>query len=160
MPHMLRKLALPAFMLFALPASAEMMVSNARIGLGIGDRPGVLHGTIMNHGDGDTALIGADSPAFQRIELHTHDKNADGMMRMRQVEAYDLPQHGSVKLAPHGDHLMLFGFSGQAGDMVKVTLRFADGQSKTIEVKTQARQKRGHTHGGGKNLPKAKHSGH
>lgn len=160
MTDMIRKLVLPVLMLFAVPAAAGMMVSDARIMLGIGERPGVMHGIIMNHGTGDTALIGADSPAFQRIELHTHEKSADGMMRMRQVDSYDLPQHGSIELAPRGDHLMLFGFRGKIGDTVTVTLRFADGQSKTLDVPTRARQKRDHAHGAHQNRPKTDNSGH
>ena len=162
MTDMMRKLVLPVLMLFAVPAAAEMMVSDARIMLGIGERPGVMHGIIMNHGAADTALIGADSPAFQRIELHTHEKSPDGMMRMRQVEAFALPQHGSVKLAPRGDHLMLFGFRGKTGDVVSVTLHFADAPSTQLEVATKARKKRdnhkgGHHKGGHKDMG---HKGH
>lgn len=152
----LRRLALPVFVLLAWPALAEIMVDEARITLGIGTRPGVMHATIMNHGNSDNSLIGASSSAFSRIELHTHEKSPDGMMRMRRVEGYDLPQNGTLELVPRGDHLMLFGFKGKVGDTVSVTLQFADGQSKRVDVKTRARQKRETHHMGRQN----RHKGH
>lgn len=130
------------------PAMADMMVHKAQIKLGIGDRPAAMHGMIMNHGTTDTALIGAESPAFARIELHTHQTKADGMMRMMQVDSYALPANGTVKLKPGGDHLMLFDYAGAAGDTVAVTLIFANGARKTVSVPTKARGKhKGHHHG-------------
>jgi copper(I)-binding protein len=123
------------------PALADIMVSGAQIKLGIGARPAAMHGVIMNHGEADTALIGAQSPQFERIELHTHDTDANGMMRMRRVDAYKLPANGMARLAPGGDHLMLFGFSGAAGTAAEVTLIFASGARHTIRVPTKMRDK-------------------
>lgn len=138
----MRRVFLPMLALCAAltPAHAEIMVANAMIKLGIGARPAAMHGTIMNHGDA-TALIGAESPAFHHIELHTHQTDNKGMMRMMQVPRYELAPHGTVKLAPGGDHLMLFGFRGKAGETVEVTLKFANGAAKTVTVPTKARAK-------------------
>lgn len=138
-----------AFMLGA--AQAEIMVSNPAIKLGIGERPAVLHAQIMNHGSEALNLIGATSPAFERIELHTHKTDARGMMRMMQVTRYALPVHGTLSLKPGGDHLMLFGYQGAAGDKVDVTLNFSDGTTTKLSAPTMARQKRGskpHSHHG------------
>ncbi len=146
----MKRVFLPLLALLAAltPAQAEIMVSDAMIKLGIGDRPAAMHGTIMNHGNAATALIGAESPAFHQIELHTHQTDANGMMRMMQVPRYALAVHGAIKLAPGGDHLMLFGFAGQAGETVEVTLKFANGVAKTVSVPTMARAKRkGHANG-------------
>ena len=131
------------------PAMAEkmvgVMVHKAQINLGIGDRPAAMHGVIMNHGTEDSALIAVQSPAFLRIELHTHETDAQGMMRMMQVKSYQLPANGMVELKPGGDHLMLFGFTGEAGAAVPITLIFANGERQTVSVPTKARNKhKGH----------------
>ncbi|MBT7641631.1 MAG: copper chaperone PCu(A)C [Rhodobiaceae bacterium] len=123
------------------PAHAEIRMQNGEIKLGIGQRPGVLHGVVMNHSNSATRWIGASSSAFERIELHTHTKSNDGTMRMHPVEGYALPAMGSVRLKPAGDHLMLFGFTGKAGDTVTLRLSFADGRSLEVEAPTKARAK-------------------
>lgn len=122
-----------------------VMIHHARLTLGIGARPAVLHADIHNKTDKSLRLIAAESAAFGRIELHTHEKSADGMMRMRTVESYPLAAQSTLKLAPGGDHLMAFGFTGKKGDAVKVTLRFNDGSKASVTVIAQARKK----HGGG-----------
>lgn len=139
-------LGLLAISTFFTSAMADIMVHKAQIKLGIGDRPAAMHGMIMNHGSIDTALIGAESPAFTRIELHTHETDANGMMRMMQVDNYALPGNGTINLQPGGKHLMLFDYSGKAGDAVAVTLIFDNGNRKTISVNTKARGKhKGHS---------------
>ena len=133
------------------PALAEIMVSDARIKLGIGARPAAMHGVIMNHGTKDTALVSAQSASFSRIELHTHEMNENAMMRMVKVESFAMPANGTIELKPAGKHLMLFDYRGQADETVTVTLIFANGEQKTVTVPTSARGKhQGHMghHGG------------
>lgn len=120
-----------------------VMAHHARLTLGIGQRPAVLHADIHNKTDKNLRLIAAESVSFERIELHTHEKSDDGMMRMREVDSYILPPQASLKLKPGGDHLMLFGFKGKKGDEVKVTLRFNDGSKASVTVTAQARKKHG-----------------
>ena len=134
-------LGLLAISMFFTPAMAEIMVHKAQIKLGIGDRPAAMHGVIMNHGSIDTALTSAESPAFSRIELHTHETDANGIMRMMRVENYALPGNGTINLQPGGKHLMLFDYTGKAGDTVAVTLIFDNGDRKTVSVNTKARGK-------------------
>ena len=123
------------------PAMAQIMLHDGEIKLGIGQRPAVLHGVVRNHSNAATRLVGANSAAFERIELHTHTKSSDGTMRMHPVEGYDLPAMGKVSLQPAGDHLMLFGFTGRAGDTVSLRLSFADGRSLEFTAPTTARAK-------------------
>ena len=132
--------------MFFTPAMADIMVHKAQIKLGIGDRPAAMHGVIMNHGSIDTALIGAESPAFSRIELHTHETDANGMMRMMQVDNYALPAMARLICNPVASISMLFDYTGKAGDTVAVTLIFDNGDRKTISVNTKARGKhKGHS---------------
>lgn len=159
MKKMILSVGLLAAWMTLTPAMAEkmaetmtgIMLHKAQIKLGIGDRPAAMHGVVMNHGTDDDALIGAQSPSFSRVELHTHKTDATGMMRMMQVESYPLPANGMVELKPGGDHLMLFGFTGEAGAVVPITLIFANGERQMVSVPTKARDKhKGHMghHGG------------
>lgn len=134
-------------------AHAEIMVSKPAVKLGIGERPSVFHAEIMNHSRDAAKLVAADSPSFERIELHTHQIDAKGMMRMRQVSSYALPAMGTLSLAPGGDHLMLFGYRGDKKAPVMLTLHFADGSSHTLSAPTHARSKSSGHHG-------AHHSNH
>ncbi len=70
-------------------------------------------------------LVGFSSPACLAGELHTHIHD-NGMMRMRQVEAIDVPAGGSVVLEPGGFHLMCIGLVEPLveGQNIPVTLTF------------------------------------
>ena len=129
--------------LFAfMPARAEIMAMQPEIRLGIGDRPGVMFATLHNKGAA-TRLVSVASPAFARIELHTHSTTPNGMMRMVQVDDFAVPANGLFALKPGGHHLMLFGFNGQKGKNVPVTLKFADGRAVTVTAAPSQRSKTG-----------------
>ena len=57
------------------------------IKLGIGERPGVMFAMLHNKGAA-TRLVSVASPAFERIELHTHRTTPNGMMRMVKVDDF------------------------------------------------------------------------
>ncbi|WP_179300239.1 copper chaperone PCu(A)C [Pseudothioclava arenosa] len=80
--------------------------------------------TIRSKGEADR-LIGFRSPACARPELHTHVMD-NGMMRMRQVEAIEVPAGGEAVLEPGGLHLMFIDLTAPLaeGDNVPVTLIF------------------------------------
>lgn len=124
------------------PAQAGISVAKAQVKLGIGQRPAVLHGVVTNPSLTATRLIAASSQAFERIELHTHIISRDGNMRMQAVDSFALPAKGKLALKPGGHHLMLFGFSGTAGDKVSLRLSFADGRTLEFEAPTKARARR------------------
>ncbi len=72
-------------------------------------------------------LIEAQTTVAARCELHSHEIDAQGVVRMRPVEAISLPASGEVKLQPSGLHIMLLDLeepSLQAGDTFDLTLRF------------------------------------
>lgn len=89
--------------------------------------------TIQSKGEADR-LIGFRSALVKRPELHTHI-NDNGIMKMRQVEAIDVPAGGEVALRPGGLHLMMMGLTGHLteGDTVDVTLIFE--KAGDVEVK-------------------------
>jgi periplasmic copper chaperone A len=84
-------------------------------------------------------LVSASSPVAQRAEVHKMTMD-QGMMKMRPMDALDIPAHGEVQLKPGGFHLMLLGVAkplGQ-GDKVPVTLVFEDKQGKKTSTTVQA----------------------
>lgn len=70
-------------------------------------------------------LVGASSERADMVDLHDVIE-ADGVAKMRAIEALEIPARGRVELAPKGRHLMLMGLSAPlvAGQRFDVTLRF------------------------------------
>lgn len=93
---------------------------------------------IMNHGSTDDRLIGATGDIAERIELHTHLMD-DGVMRMRPVEAIELPAGGEAKLQPGGDHVMFIGLTEPLveGSEIPVTLIFEEAGEIEVMVKVE-----------------------
>ncbi|MEZ5825472.1 MAG: copper chaperone PCu(A)C [Geminicoccaceae bacterium] len=89
--------------------------------------------TITNEGSEDDRLVAASSDAAGRVELHTHLMDG-GVMRMRQVEAIDLPAGETVMLQPGGLHVMLLDLPKPLakGDELALELMFE--KSGTIET--------------------------
>lgn len=88
---------------------------------------------VLRSTGGADRLVGASSPAAERVEMHTSVRDGD-VARMREVKAYDIPAGGSVELKPGGNHLMLINPKAplKAGDRVPLVLKF----EKAGEVKT------------------------
>lgn len=86
-------------------------------------------------------LIEARSPVANIVEIH--EMAMDGnVMRMRAVNAVELPPGRTVALKPGGYHVMLMDLKGQikAGDQVPLTLVFEkDGKREQVEVRATAR---------------------
>jgi copper(I)-binding protein len=125
-------------------------------------RPLAAYMTIANALSQDDALVGAESPAFGKIELHetvpadssmepgmgsmaphgTTESPAPGgeAMTMRPVEAIPIPAGGEQALVPGGYHLMLMEPRGEiaVGDVVSLTLRFRSGATVTVDAPVRA----------------------
>jgi periplasmic copper chaperone A len=80
-------------------------------------------------------LVGVASPVAGVAEIHEMKMEGD-VMRMRAIQALDLPAGQSVALRPGGYHLMLMDLKqALAKDtQVPLTLRFADAQGRTSEM--------------------------
>lgn len=77
----------------------------------------------------NTELVAISSAEARVIELHTM-RMEDDIMRMREVEGYDIRAGEPLVLESGGDHLMIFGLTEGALDdgEIAVTLEFADGE--------------------------------
>jgi len=89
--------------------------------------------TLRNDGAGADRLLEVSSDVAREVQLHTSEMN-NNVMRMRRVEAIDVPAGATVALEPGGYHLMLLDLKRDlaAGETVKLTLRFE--RAGTVEV--------------------------
>jgi copper(I)-binding protein len=86
-------------------------------------------------------LVGVSSPVAGRAELHEMAME-NNTMRMRQVDAIDLPAGKPVNLAAGGYHVMFFDLKRQLkeGETVPVTLVLQDGAKKSsVTVEAQVK---------------------
>lgn len=120
-------------------AADDVLVRDAYIRLAPPNAPATAAFMVLkNAGAQPVQLVAADNPASKTTELHTH-LNDNGVMRMRQVPAIDIPAAGEAVLQPGGLHVMLIGMKAplSEGQVVPLTLKFGDGSSKQLDVKVQ-----------------------
>ncbi|MEH6463490.1 MAG: copper chaperone PCu(A)C [Shewanella psychromarinicola] len=91
--------------------------------------------TLENHNNSDVKLVEVKTSAAKVAQLHTIIEE-DGMVKMRQVEGFTIPSHGSLTLQPTGDHVMLLSLTAPLAidDKVPLTLIFDDGQQLMIDL--------------------------
>jgi copper(I)-binding protein len=87
-------------------------------------------------------LVGVSSAACKTVELHSMASES-GMMKMREVEAIELPAGKRVNLGEGGYHLMLTGLKAplKAGESVPLTLSIKVANKRMVKVKTKAKVK-------------------
>ncbi|NNE25194.1 MAG: copper chaperone PCu(A)C [Rhizobiales bacterium] len=86
---------------------------------------GAAYFMIMNHGDQMDRLVGVETPATDKAEIHTHLME-DGVMKMRQIKAIEVHPGAPAVLKPGGDHIMLFNLKKKwvTGETMPLTLVF------------------------------------
>lgn len=93
--------------------------------------------TLKNDADQDDRLIAVKSDIAERVELHTHIEDANGVMKMREVEGgIELPAGEAHALKRGGDHVMFLGLIQPLsdGDIIPLTLTFENAGDVVIEV--------------------------
>ncbi len=112
-----------------------------------GQPTGAGYLSLTNAGAADK-LLSASADVSSKVELHS--MSMDGtVMRMRQVDAIDVPAGQTVKLEPGGLHIMFVGLKAQlkVGDSFPMKLRFEKAGEVMVEVKVQATgEGAGHQH--------------
>ncbi len=92
-------------------------------------------GTLRNDGDSDLTVVSATDEATSSMQLHETMQNESGQMVMREIEGgFVIPAHGSLELAPGGNHLMFMDVTSalRAGAETTITLTFADDSTAEI----------------------------
>ncbi len=99
---------------------------------------GAVFFVIENHQTDDDRLIAASAEAVaEKVELHTHSQDANGVMQMKPVpEGFVVPGNGEHALARGGDHVMMMGLKAplNTGDTISLTLTFERAGVVTVEV--------------------------
>lgn len=115
---------------------------------------------LMNHGSEDDRLIAAATDAAERVEIHTHLEDANGVMRMIEVEdGIVIPAGATHELARGGDHVMFMGLTRafNQGEAITVTLTFEKAGDVTLEIPID-NERKAKAHGGHGNH--GEHHGH
>ncbi|MFM2092594.1 MAG: hypothetical protein RLZZ127_3083 [Planctomycetota bacterium] len=95
--------------------------------------------TLVNPGSAPLRVVAATAPVSVTVEMHAVGV-IDGVMRMHQVPAFEIPAGGRTELKPGSFHLMFIGLHRPlaAGDRFPLTLTLADGATVAVEVPVQA----------------------
>lgn len=95
--------------------------------------------TLINPALKEVRIVGASSPAAERVSLHltsTEHKGHGAMTGMKPLDTLTIPPKGRVELKPGGIHLMLEGLKQplKLGQKLRLVLRFADGDTQSLEA--------------------------
>ncbi len=102
---------------------------------------------IHNMGDEDDRLVSVASEVSVRTELHTHEDQGDGVMKMLHVEdGFEIKAGETHALARGGDHVMFMGLKQPLGhgDVVNVTLTFEKAGEILLEIPVDLERKEEH----------------
>ncbi len=98
---------------------------------------GAAYMTLKNGGKEADTLKSASTPGADKVEVHEHIHDANGVMRMREVEGgIAIPAGGAVMLQPGGYHIMLIGLKHnlEEGQTVPLKLTFAHAGDVDVQV--------------------------
>lgn len=99
---------------------------------------------IVNSGEADDRLIGVTSEVADRVELHTHKVDENGVAKMLHVEdGFIIPAGDSHVLQRGGDHVMFMGIAKpfEQGATIPVTLIFEQAGEVQIEIPVDLERK-------------------
>ncbi len=93
--------------------------------------------------DKPASLVKVETPSAKRAEIHTMYMK-EGVMIMRELDSFDLPEGQTVQFSKGGHHIMLVDLKQalKAGDKVPLKLSIErGGETVTIEVMAEVRKK-------------------
>lgn len=96
---------------------------------------GAAYMTIRGGAAGDKLIAASAVAVAGKAELHDHIHEGN-VMRMRKVEAIDVPAQGTVELKPGGLHVMLMSLKKplKTGDGFDLVLTFEKAGAVTVKV--------------------------
>ena len=123
------------------PGASAVAVEQAQArATAAGQSIGGAYMTLINRGVADRLVSARVAAGVARsVELHTMSMQGD-VMRMRQLEAIELPAGQTIELKPGGVHLMLIGLKAplKAGASFPMTLRFEKAGEVVVQVPVNA----------------------
>jgi copper(I)-binding protein len=108
--------------------------------------PGTSNGAayfamLENTGNAADRLLRATTPVAARVELHSMAVDAQGVMRMREIDGIALAPHAKIRMRPgSGLHLMLVGLKEPLKDGARfpMTLEFERAGKVDVTVTVQS----------------------
>ena len=107
---------------------------------------------IKNTSSQDDRLLDVKSKVAKRVELHTHIKSDDGVMKMRRVdEGFLIPGNDTLRLERGGNHIMFMGLSQPFvnGESILITLFFESAGPLDLEIPIKMKERstiKSHSH--------------
>ena len=113
----------------------DIRVKNAWISVPLlDDDPTHAFLLMQNLGKEDRKLVGASSPAAERVEIHRSVVDAQGE-RTERIDEWEIPKNGQVLFSRGGILLVLVGAQElELGSEVSIELRFAHGAKVTTQA--------------------------
>jgi len=105
--------------------------------------------TLKNRGDQPDRLVAASTPVAQSVEFHRSSVDAQNVMRMRPIEAIELPPRSELRVRHGGElHLMLIGLKAplKEGERFALRLRFEKAGEREVTVWVQQPRSSGRAH--------------
>lgn len=104
---------------------------------------------LENKGKFNDKLVKAESTVSKSVQLHVMEMTANHVMKMREVDAIELPATSEIKMHPGGGyHLMLIDLKKPltAGEKFTLTLYFEKAGKIDVTVEVQAMAASKHAH--------------
>ena len=164
--------ALAAALSLCLPATAEEHPDGLHVhdvyarSMGQMGASGAIFFMMHNNTATDDRLIAATADVAERVELHTHKEDANGVMQMLEVkEGFPLAAGDMHALERGGDHVMLMGLTRELkdGDTFPLTLTFEQAGQITVEAVVDNARKPGQgmmDHSGHGDMDHSNHMNH
>lgn len=151
--------AVAATLLLSTSAFAEIMVKDAYIRSSTPSSPtGAAFMMLMNSGSSDDRLVAASSDVAGRVELHTHIEDANGVMKMTEIEGGIVVPAGEMAVLKRGGmHVMFMGLKQplEQGAEIELTLTFENAGEVNIKVPVNHKRKPKHGAMGHSSMTKA-----
>ena len=117
-------------------------------------KAGAAYLRIMNHSDESDRLLGVKSDIAIKTELHTHEKDDNGVMKMVRIdEGIKIGAMKEHSLIRGGQHIMFMGLKEpfETGKIIPLTLLFEKAGEVGIEIvidqdRKEKKHSQSHTH--------------
>lgn len=136
--------ALLPLLILAAPALAHEGVHLHDPYARVTPQSGAIYLYIQNHADVDDRLLAIRTESARMAMPMSMIADSDGVMRMADApQGFLIPAGGTFVLAPGHEHLMLMGLTQKLkdGDMLTVTLTFANSGDITLSVPVMSARK-------------------
>lgn len=129
------------FVLIGLPVAAmarieELQISDAKTPEAARGESAPVMMYIKNLSGVAKVLVGAESPMADQVVLQHFVQGSNGLRHVETITKLAIPAKGEVIMAPDGLELMMLGLKQdlQMDYDVPVTLKFQDGQTRSVRV--------------------------